>query len=139
MNATEQRKRPFVLRVFAFILCGQALLLPILFLAVLLTPATSPVNYNGVEVPIGDVRFQMLGSMLVWFAIAAYIGPGLWRGNPIARHVAFGTYVAIPLAMVIAYRRWSEISWLIFCYLIVGTYLYAKPNVRRFFQSDEST
>lgn len=137
MDVTRQRKRPFVLGVFAFILTGQAIILPILLLVALLTPSDSPVNYNGVDVPMGDVRFQMLGTMLVWFVFAGYVGPGLWRGKPMARDVAFGTYVAIPLVLIVAHEQWSEIPWAIFCYAIVGAYLYAKPNVRSWFDTYE--
>ena len=137
MDNTEQRKRPFVLGVFAFILSVQAIILPILLFIVLLSPSDWPVNYNGVEVPLGDVRLTILGTMLVWFAFAAYVGPGLWKGKPMARHVAFGTYVAVPLVMISVYQQWSEIPWAIICYLIVGGYLYAKPNVRLFFESYE--
>jgi hypothetical protein len=54
-----------------------------------------------------------------------------------ARHVAFGTYVAVPLVMIVAYQQWSEIPWAIICYLVVGGYLYAKPNVRFFFENYE--
>ncbi len=137
MEVTQQRKRPFVLGAFAFILSMQAFILPILLLVFLLTPATSPINYNGEKVPIGEVRLEMLSTMLVWLAFAAYVGPGLWKGKPMARHVAFGTYVALPLAMTIAFQQWSQIPWLIICYAIVGGYLYAKPNVRAWFDSYE--
>ena len=88
---------------------------------------------------MGDVRLQMLGTMLIWFVFAAYLGPGLLKGKPMARHVAFGTYITIPLVLIIAFRQWSEIPWAILCYLIVGTYLYAKPNVCTFFESYESS
>ena len=55
-----------------------------------------------------------------------------------ARHIAFGTYVSIPVLLIVAYQQWSEIPWAIFCYLIVGGYLYAKPNVREWFDTYES-
>ena len=114
------------------------MLLPILFLIFLLTPSTSLINYNGVDVPMGDVRFEVLGTMLIWFVFAAYVGPGLWIGKPTARHVAFGTYVALPLVIIVALKAWSDIPWSIVCDLIVGGYLYAKPNVRNFFETYES-
>ena len=137
MDVTQKRKRPFVLGVFAFILSWQAMILPIVFLAFLLTPSTSPINYNGVDVPMGEVRFEVLGTMLIWFVFAAYVGPGLWKGKPMARHVAFGTYVSVSLITIIVSKEWSEFPWAIFCYLIVGGYLYAKPNVRSFFETSE--
>jgi hypothetical protein len=137
MEGVQHRKRPFVLGFFALILSLQAVVLPILFFVFLVMPPTSPINYNGEDVPIGSVRLEMLATMSIWFAFAAYVGPGLWEGKPMARHVAFGTYVALPLVMIIAYRQWSEIPWLIFCSAIVGGYLYAKPNVHTFFESYE--
>ena len=88
---------------------------------------------------MGEVRFEVLGSMLIWFAFAAYVGPGLWKGKPMARHVAFGTYVAFPLVMIIALKEWSVIPGTTICYIIVGGYLYAKPNVHNFFESYESS
>ena len=59
-------------------------------------PSSSLINYNGEDVPIGTVRLEMVAAMLVWFVFAAYVGPGLWWGRPMARHIAFGTYVALP-------------------------------------------
>ncbi len=139
MYAAQKRKRPFVLGVFAFILSAQALLLPIMFLVFLLTPSTSPITYNGVEVPMGEVRLEVLGTILIWFAFAAYVGPGLWKGNPMARHVAFATYAVVPLIYITFHQAWTEIPWLILCCAIVGGYLYAKPNVCDFFEAYEAT
>jgi len=137
MEAVQHRKRPFVLGLFALILSMQAVVVPIFIFVFLVMPPTSPINYNGQEIPIGSIRLEVLGMMVVWFAFAAYVGPGLWRGKPMARHVAFGTYVALSLIAISAYRQWSEIPWLITFYLIVGGYLYGKLNVRTFFESYE--
>ena len=139
MAVTQKRKRPFVLGVFAFILSGQAIILPMLFLGFLLTPSTSPINYNGVDVPMGEVRSELLGTMLIWFVFAAYIGPGLWKGKPMARHIAFGSYVSILSIMIIVLRDWLVVPWAIVCVLIVGGYLYAKSNVRSFFETFEES
>ena len=135
MDVDRHRKRPFVLGFFSLILSLQAVVLPILLLVLLVTPASSPINYNGERVPIGTVRLEMLGIMLIWFVIAAFVGPGLWKGKPIARHVAFGAYVGFGLILMIAQPTWSNFLWVIFCCLLVGGYLYAKPNVRSFFES----
>jgi hypothetical protein len=137
MDATQHRKRPFVLGFFSLILSLQAVVLPILLVALLLTPSSSPITYNGELVPIGSVRLEMLAIMMIWFAFAAFVGPGLWKGKLIARHVAFGTYAGFGLILAIVQWTWSELFWVVFCCLIVGGYLYAKPNVRAFFESYE--
>ncbi|MEM8815741.1 MAG: hypothetical protein AAGE85_07920, partial [Pseudomonadota bacterium] len=130
MTTIEQRKRPFVLGGFALIIWGQAFVLPILFFMFLLAPSDSPVSVSGVDVPMGEIRFQALSTMLIWFVFAAYVGPGLWRGKPKARHVAFAVYVAIPLVFIVASQEWNDIAWMVVCDLIVGGYLYAAPGVR---------
>ena len=139
MASIEERKRPFVLGMFALIFWGQAVILPILFFMFLLAPSDSPVDVNGVDVPMGEIRLEALGTMLIYFAFVAYVGPGLWKGKPMARNIAFGTYVAIPLIFIVASREWGDLPWAIVCYLIVGGYLYAAPNVRRFFDSYKPT
>ena len=55
-----------------------------------------------------------------------------------ARHVAFGTYAGVPLVFLVSHQAWSEIPWMIICCAIVGGYLYAKPNVREFFDTFEA-
>ncbi|RLA46150.1 MAG: hypothetical protein DRR42_18675 [Gammaproteobacteria bacterium] len=135
MNGIQRRKRPFVLAVIAVILSGQAVILPILFFIFVFSPSNSPITYNGEQVLMGQVRFEVVGTIMIWFAIAAYVGPGLWKGNPMARHVAFGTYAGLPLIFIIVQQAWAEIPWLIFCCAIVGWYLYVKPNVRGFFET----
>ena len=137
MDTAQNRKRPFVLGFFALILSMQAIVLPILIVVLLLTPSTSPINYNGLEVPIGTVRLEMLAIMLVWLVFAAFLGPGLWKGKPVARHVAFGTYAGFGLILVTIQRTWPNLIWVAFCCLIVGGYLYAKRNVRSWFDSYE--
>jgi peptidoglycan/LPS O-acetylase OafA/YrhL len=139
MHAVHQRKRPFIIGAFALILSGQALLLPIIFVVLLLMPSTSPVTYNGVGTSIGEVRLQLLSALGIWFAFAAYVGPGLWKGNPIARHVAFATYAGLPLIFFAFHQAWKEIPWLLICCAVVGGYLYVKPNVREFFETYQAT
>jgi len=139
MDVAQHRKRPFVLGFVSLILRLQAMMLPILLLVLLVAPSSSPINYNGERVPIGSVRLEMLAIMLIWFVFAAYIGPGLWKGKPIARHVAFGTYAGFGLFLLLVQPTWFNLLWVIFCCLIVGGYLYAKPNVREFFESYEAT
>ena len=87
---------------------------------------------------MGEVRLKVLSMLLFWFAFAAYVGPGLWRGYPMARHVAFATYAGVPLVFLVFHRAWSEIPWLIIFCAIVGGYFYAKPNVREFFDTFET-
>lgn len=139
MDVTQQRKRPFLLGLFAFVLSGQVVVLPIVFIAFLLIPSDSPVNFNGVDVPMGEVRLEMLATMVIWFALAGFVGPGLWKGRPTARHVAFGMYAGSGLVLMLVQPTWSNLFCAIFGCLAVGGYLYAKPNVRTFFESYQAT
>jgi len=139
MDVAQHRKRPLVLGFFSLILSLQAIVLPILLLVFLVTPSSSLIDYNGEQVPIGSIRLEMLATMLIWFAFAAFVGPGLWKGKPIARHVAFGTYAGFGVFLMFMQPTWSNFLWVVFCFLIVGGYLYAKRNVRVFFESHEAT
>lgn len=139
-------KRPLILGVVAAVLTVQALVLPILALVVLFAAADSPATYNGVEVTLGEVRLEVLGVLMVWFAFAAYVGPGLWQGKRTVRKVLFSVFVLTAVAglvmtvsiyrgepgfaLVLAYEGVSNV----FGCGLVGWYLFKKPNVREFFE-----
>jgi hypothetical protein len=142
------RKKPFLLGLIATVLTWQAAVLPILFVLFLFLPSDSPIRYNGVEQPLGEVRLRVLGMLLVWFVFAAYVGPGLLRGRAMARNAVFGAFVLgaiLQLAdTVVTYDGKSgllvAVSFVVVESLIqcafVGWYLYLKPNVRGFFDHE---
>lgn len=139
-------KRPLLLGVFAAVLTLQAVFLPVLGVVTLLSASDSIVVYNGVEVPMSEVRLKLFGMLLLWFALAVYVGPGLWRGRAMAREVLFGICLVAAVAglvmtfvtfqgrsgLVVA-TGYVGVSSLIGC-CIVRWYLYMKPNVREFFE-----
>jgi hypothetical protein len=131
---------------FATVLTLQAVVLPFIALVVLFWPPDSVVTYNGVVSPMGEVRWKLLGMLVAWFAFAAYFGPSLWRGSPIARRAfivaclvaaaagPIGTFVAYQgePGLVVAIAQ-VILSNLVGCG-IFWWYLYVKPNVRQFFE-----
>jgi hypothetical protein len=143
-------RRPFLLGIVAAILIIQAWFLPVFFVFILFSASDFPVVFNGVEVPIGEVRLQILVMSVLWFALAAYAGPGLRRGSAKARNVFFATFVvveAIAVVMTLADHQgvsglivaaiYAGLSSVIVC-VVVGWYLYMKPNVRAFFERESS-
>jgi hypothetical protein len=142
--------RPFLLSLVAGILIIQAWILPIFFAFTLFSAADSPVAINGVQVPIGEVRVQLLVMFVLWFALAAYAGPGLWRGNAKARSIFFAAFVVVEgaaLVMTLAQHQgvegliaaaiYASLSNALVC-IVLGWYLYMKPNVRAFFERKSS-
>jgi len=135
VGSSEYRRRPILLTVFGFVLIAQAVLLPIVIVALLFTPSAYPVTWDGAEVEMGSIRLELLTGFFIWFAIAAVVGPGLWKGHPLARHIAFGCSLLGPSWEIVSNQTWSAIPALLFVAVPVGGYLYFKPNVRRFFES----
>jgi hypothetical protein len=95
-------RRPFLLGFFAAALTLQAAVLPFIALVVLFWASNSVFIYNGVASPMGEVRLKVLGTLVVWFAFAAYFGPGLWRGSATARRALFAACLAVAAAGVVA-------------------------------------
>jgi hypothetical protein len=131
---------------FATVLTLQAVILPFIALLVLFWASDSVITYNGVASPMGEVRWKLLGILVAWFAFAAYFGPSLLRGSPIARRafvvVCFVAAAAGPVGTFVAYRgepgllvaiAQVSLSNLMGCG-IFWWYLYVKPNVRQFFE-----
>lgn len=94
-------KRPLILGLFAGVLTAQAALLPVFAVVVLVSASDSPFTYNGVEVALGEVRLQVLGMLVLWFAFAAYVGPGLWRGRIGARNVVLAVTLVATIANLV--------------------------------------
>jgi hypothetical protein len=138
------------LGLVAGILIIQAWTLPIFFVFTLFSAADSPVVINGAQLPIGEVRVELLVMFVLWFALAAYAGPGLWRGNAKARNTFFAALVVIEVAAVvmtlaqhqgveglIVAAIYASLSNVLVC-ILVGWYLYMKPNVRAYFERKSS-
>src|SRR5262245_29775904 len=95
-------QRPLLLSLFAGGLIAQAVGLPIAFVLVLFSSSESTVVYNGVETTMGAVRLKMLAILAVWSAVAAYLGPALWRGKASARTVVLVVLLAGCIASLVS-------------------------------------
>ena len=140
-------KRPLLLGVFAGVLSAQAALLPVVALAVLFSASDSPFIYNGAEVALGEVRLQVLGIMVLWFAFAAYVGPGLWRGRAGARNAVLAVALVATIVNLVVgaanVRYQGNAGLLLAAGYVLGSalipaaiivwYLCFKANVREFF------
>ena len=82
-----------------------------------------------------DVRFELLAILLVWLATTVYTGVGLWRGNSIARLLFLFLLVAVLLVETFARQRLMELPVVAAISGLVAWYLYAKPNVKLFFEA----
>jgi uncharacterized membrane protein len=82
-----------------------------------------------------DVRFELLVVLLVWLATTVYTGLGLWRGKSIARLLFLLLLVVVLLVETFARQRLMELPVVAAISGLVAWYLYAKPNVRLFFEA----
>jgi hypothetical protein len=82
-----------------------------------------------------DVRFELLAVLLVWLATTVYTGLGLWRGNSIARLLFLFLLVAVLLVETFVRQRYIELPLVAAISGLVAWYLYAKPNVKLFFEA----
>ncbi len=132
---TDQIKRPAFVVVFVLLTAAQAcvLLLPI-YIAIFATP-DSTFQLTGDSMLMEDVRFELLAVLLIWQVVTVYVGLGLWRGNSIARHVFFCLLVVVLLVETFARQRFIELPLVAIMSGLVAWYLYAKPNVKLFFEA----
>jgi hypothetical protein len=149
--AGKRPPTPFLVWLVAAILTAQAVLAPLMFIIFLLLPANSPVNYNGNDALVGDVRPKILTMAAIWFAVAAYLGPQLRKGRARARDIAFGVFVVSAVIGVVGtameYRDTPGVlvtvivmfTWNSFWCGICAGYLYRKPNVRAFFRGNSAS
>ena len=84
---------------------------------------------------VNDVRVELIAVLLVWLATTVYAGLGLWRGNSIARLLFLLLLIVVLLVETIACQRLMELPLVAAIPGVVAWYLYAKPNVKRFFES----
>lgn len=82
-----------------------------------------------------DVRFELIAVLLVWLATTVYAGIGLWRGNSIARLLFLVLLVAVLLVETFVRQRLMELPVVAAISGLVAWYLYAKPNVKLFFEA----
>lgn len=126
-------KRPTIVSILAVVLLAQAVLLLILFfLAILVTP-DSTIQIIGESAPMAEVRFEILATLIILFALSAYLGWGLWRGSSTARHIFFSSLVALILIETVAREAMTESPFIALVFAFVGWYFYTKPEVKRFF------
>jgi hypothetical protein len=71
--------------------------------------------------------------LLVWFAFAAFVGPGLWRGNSRARDAAMILFVIALAAKLFVSQIYKDLPLDLAFVGLVAWYLYLKPNVVAFF------
>ena len=131
---TEKAKRPLFL-VIAVLFIGAQIcaLFAALYIAILATPE-STFQITDEAMVVGDVRTELVVVLVLWLAISAYVGLGLWRGNSIARHIFFGTLVAILLIETFIRRAFIELPLVALTCGIVAWYFYARPNVKQYFE-----
>lgn len=128
-------KRPFLVSVFVLLVVFKACLLLIpIFVTILATPE-STLQLIGDSMLIGDVRYKLLAVLIAWTVFTAYVGVGLWRGKSIARHFFLALLLVLLLMAVVLRQRYIELPLVVAVSGLVVWYLYAKPNVRSFFEA----
>ena len=131
----DSPKRPILVTIAALIVALKAILLLMpIYIATFATP-DSTFQLIGDSVRVGDVRLEILTGLILWLVLTVYVALGLWRGNSIARHAFFALLAVVLLVVVLARQRYIELPILLLAYGLVAWYLYAKPNVRRFFKA----
>lgn len=107
-------------------------ILVMIYVATLATP-DSTIQLTGESMRVGDIRLKALIVLAIGLAYLIVIGLGIWRGNPIARHLFVGSFVMLALVETYVRGAYIEIPFVVLACGIVGWYFYAKPNVVRFF------
>ena len=82
-----------------------------------------------------NVRFELIAVLLLWLATTVYTGLELWRGNSIARLLFLFLLVVVLLVETFARQRLMELPLVAAISGLVVWYLYAKPNVKLFFEA----
>ena len=82
-----------------------------------------------------DVRFELMAVLLVWLATTVYAGLELWRGNSIARLLFLFLLIVVLLVETFVRQRLMELPLVAAISGLVAWYLYAKPNVKLFFEA----
>jgi len=109
------------------------LLLP-LYIAIFATP-DSTFQLTDESMLMKDVRFELIVVLVVWLATTVYTGLELWRGNSIARILFLFLLAVVLLVETLARQRLVELPLVVAISGLVAWYLYAKPNVKLFFEA----
>jgi len=131
----DSPKKPVLVRIAALLVALKAIMLLVpIYIATFATP-DSTFQLIGDSVRVGDFRLEILTGLILWLVVAVYVALGLWRGNSIARHAFFVLLAAVLLVVVLARQRYIELPIMLLAYGLIAWYLYAKPNVRGFFEA----
>ena len=136
-TVTAKAERPkFLIVAEIFILAQSCAILIMIYFAALATP-DSTIQLTGESMRVGDIRLEALIILALALALSIYIGLGLWRGNPIAKHLFVGLFVMIAILETYVRGAFIEIPLVVLVCGVVGWYFYAKSNVRSFFDRQD--
>lgn len=132
-TVTVKTERPkFLIVAELFLLVQSCAILIMIYFAALATP-DSTIQLTGEPMRVGDIRLKALIVLALALAFSIYVGLGVWRGNPIARHLFVGLFVMIVFLETFVRGAFIEIPLVVLVCGVVGWYFYAKSNVRSFF------
>lgn len=130
---TARHERPtFLILAELFVLVQSCAILIMIYFAAFATP-DSTIQLTGEPMRVGDIRHKAFIVLALALAFSIYVGLGVWRGNPIARHFFVGLFVMVMFIQTFVREAYVEIPVVILVCGVVGWYFYAKSNVRRYF------
>ena len=112
-------------------------MLPIFLIAALIFPESSFVSVNGKPLTVAEDSPKVLIIIGIWFPIAAFIGPGLWTGNPYARHAFFFVIAVVLLFLVVQDVTQEGFIAAVVIASLIGGYFYLVPGVNSHFNSSK--
>ena len=136
MTVKAERPKLLILAEL-FVLVQSCAILIMIYFAALATP-DSTIQFTGEPMRVGDIRLKALIVLALALALSIYVGLGVWRGDPIARHLFVGLFVMIVLLETFIRDAFIEIPLVVLVCGVVGWYFYGKSNVRSFFSIDKS-
>ncbi|MEL7297492.1 MAG: hypothetical protein AAGJ86_07495 [Pseudomonadota bacterium] len=126
-------KRPRLLSFAGVILMAQSATLALIVLIGLIVGSSVKLTWSGRMPQIGAMSLAEMVVLMLLSVVLGFLGKGLWRGRPLARHAAYALFALPGLIAIIVRRDVLAIPvWLILVSL-AGWYLYCKPNVQRYF------
>ena len=105
-----------------------------MYVAIFATP-DSTFQLTGESMLMKDVRLKFLAILLIWLVTTVCTGLGLWRGISVARLLFLCLLVVVLLVETFARHRLIELPLVATVTGLVAWYLYAKPNVKLFFEA----
>ncbi len=132
MKNSQLPKRPTLLGFFCLVLMAQAIFLPLLAIYFAFDSPDTIIINNGIETKLGEIRFQVVGGLIIWSLFAA-LGFGLWRGLSWSRHAFVGILTIMTIATIFFEISFETVIQSLIAVALLSWYFYGIKGVKKFF------